>query len=155
MTTNFEKNIENLGLTLPEASAPVANYVGYVVSGKNVFISGQIPIANGDLPYKGKLGDTVSLEDGIQAAQLCGLNIIAQLKAACGGDLSKVVRCVKLGGFVACTPDFSDHPKVINGTSDLMVDVFGEKGKHARAAVGVPSLPLDVAVEVDAIFEIA
>ena len=155
MINTFEKNIEKQGLNLPEVSSPVANYVGYIISGKNVFISGQIPIQKGEVLYKGKLGENISIEDGIKAAELCGLNIIAQLKSACKGDLSKVTRCVKLGGFVASTPDFTNHPTVINGASDLMVNVFGEIGRHSRAAVGVPCLPLDVAVEIDAIFEIA
>jgi enamine deaminase RidA (YjgF/YER057c/UK114 family) len=126
-----------------------------VVSGNLIFVAGQIPVLNGEIKYKGRLGDGMSIEDGYQAARLCGLNIIAQAGAA-AGDLDRIKRIVKLVGFVGCTADFTDHPKVINGASDLMVEVFGEPaGQHARVAVGAPSLPLGVAVEVDAVIEIA
>lgn len=148
-----ESRLRDLGITLPAPVAPVANYVPYVVSGKMVFISGQVSIGPDGL-ITGKLGDDVSLEDGIEAAKACGINLIAQLKSACDGDLERVTRVLKLGGFVNCTPDFTDQPKVVNGTSDLMVDVFGDAGRHARAAVGAPSLPLGAAVEVDGVFEI-
>ena len=151
----IEKRLEELGIVLPTPSAPAANYVPYTTTGTTLFISGQIPVLDGKLPYLGKVGDSVSLEDAVAAARLCGLNILSQVKSACGGDLSRVVRCVKLGGFVNCTPEFDKHPEVINGTSDLMVDVLGDKGKHARFAVGAPALPRNVAVEVDAIFEIS
>ena len=147
--------LQELGLEIPEAAAPLANYVGYVVSGNLVFVSGQLPLAGGKLQVTGKLGKNVSLEDGVAAARLCAINIIAQVKAACGGDLDRVTRIVKLGGFIASTPDFTDQPKVINGASDLMAEVFGEAGRHARAAVATPSLPLDAAVEIDAVVEIA
>lgn len=152
--SRIEETLAKLGITLPTPANPVANYVPYVITGNLVFISGQISVAPGG-PIKGRLGEDMSLEDGVAAARVCGLNLIAQLKAACGGDLSRVKRVVKLGGFVNSAPTFFDHPKVINGASDLMVEVFGEAGKHSRAAVGSPSLPLGVAVEVDGVFEIA
>ncbi len=151
-----ENRLQELGLTLPEPVAPVANYVPYVITGNQVFISGQVSVtANGKL-ITGRLGEDLTVERGQDAARACGLNLIAQMKAACGGDLSKVKRVVKLGGFV-CS-NFSstalDIPKIINGCSDMMVDVFGEAGKHARFAVGAPALPLDVAVEIDCVIEI-
>ena len=149
----IETNLAELGIVLPDPVAPVANYAPFVVSNGLVYISGQVSIGASGL-ITGKLGDDLSLEDGIAAATACGVNLIAQLKAACGGDLSRVTRVVKLGGFVNCTPDFIDQPKVANGASDLMVAVFGEVGRHARAAVGAPSLPLGAAVEVDGVFEI-
>ncbi len=150
-----EQNLENLGLTLPEAAAPVANYVPYVVSGNLVFISGQISKI-GDNAIGGRLGEDLTVEQGQAAAKLSALNLIAQMKAACGGDLSRVKRIVKLGGFVQALPSATqaDIPKVINGCSDIMVAVFGDAGRHARFAVSAPSLPLDVAVEIDAIVEI-
>jgi enamine deaminase RidA (YjgF/YER057c/UK114 family) len=154
--TSIEDKLQALGLTLPEPSTPVANYVPYVISGNLVFISGQISKI-GDLKIGGRLGEDLTLEQGQKAAQLSGLNLIAQMKAACGGDLSKVKRVVKLGGFVqaAATALEGDIPKVINGCSDIMVAAFGEAGRHARFAVSAPSLPRDVAVEIDAIVEIS
>jgi len=154
MAGRIDKRLKELGIELPEAAAPAANYVPYVISGNLVFVAGQVTFWNGELKYKGKVGDDFTVEQGYEAARLCGLNIIAQVKAACGGDLDKVERCVRLGGFVNAAGDFHDHPKVVNGASDLMVEVFGDKGRHARAAVGAPALPLNVAVEVDAIFQI-
>lgn len=151
---NYEKRLNELGIFLSTPTQAVANYVGYKVIGNWVIISGQLPLRDGKVITQGKLGDTVTLEEGQAAARLCGINILSQLKAACEGDLSKVFECVRLAGFVNCTLDFIDHPKVINGASDLMVDVFGERGKHARAAVGVSSLPLGAAVEVEALFRI-
>lgn len=144
----IEARLEELGITLPEAAAPVASYQPLVVSGQTAYISGQLPFVDGKL-VTGKLGADVSLEQGQAAARACGLMIMAQLKAA--GLLERVEQVVKLGGFVASTPDFTDQPKVVNGTSDLMFEVFGDAGRHARSAVGVPVLPLDAAVEVDAI----
>ena len=144
----IEARLEELGITLPEAAAPVASYQPLVVSGQTAYISGQLPFVEGRL-VTGKLGADVSLEQGQAAARACGLMIMAQLKAA--GLLERVEQIVKLGGFVASTPDFTDQPKVVNGTSDLMFEVFGDAGRHARSAVGVPVLPLDAAVEVDAI----
>jgi len=154
MTNAIETRLEELGLSLPEASAPVANYVPFVVSGSLVIISGQLPLKGDKLLFTGKVGDAVSVGEAVVAARQSALNVIAQLKQACDGDLSRVKRIVKLGGFVAAGEDFTDHPKVINGASDLMVDVFGDAGRHARAAVGCPSLPLDAPVEVEAIVEI-
>jgi enamine deaminase RidA (YjgF/YER057c/UK114 family) len=144
----IESRLNELGITLPQAAAPVASYQPLVVSGGVAYISGQLPFVDGAL-VTGKLGADVSLERGQTAARACGLMIIAQLKAA--GLLERVEQIVKLGGFVASTPDFTDQPKVVNGTSDLMFEVFGDAGRHARSAVGVPVLPLDAAVEVDAI----
>lgn len=146
------QRLAELGLTLPVPAAPVAAYVPYVITGNLVFISGQLPLENGELKIKGRLGDDVDIEDGQKAARLCGLNILAHLHKACGGDLDKVERCVKLGGFVSSTADFYDHPKVINGASELMEQIFGPNGQHARFAVGVANLPRNAAVEVDALF---
>jgi enamine deaminase RidA (YjgF/YER057c/UK114 family) len=154
MAGKVESRLKELGIALPEAAGAVANYVPFVVSGGLVFVSGQLPIAGGKVVYTGRLGAELSLADGQQAARLCGLNLIAQVKAALGGDLDRIRRVVRLGGFVNCTPDFTDHPKVVNGASDLMVEVFGDAGRHARAAVGVSALPLGVAVEVDGMFEV-
>lgn len=152
--SDIDARLAELGITLPEPVAPVANYVPFVRSGNQVFISGQISIGPDGL-VTGRLGDTMDLAGGQAAARLCAINLIAQLKAACGGDLSRLVRVVKLGGFVAATPDFTDIPKVINGGSDLMVEVFGDKGRHARSAVACPVLPLGAAVEIDGVFEVA
>ena len=154
MSDIIDAKLAALGLTLPNAPAPAANYVPFVQTGSLVFISGQIS-AGPDGLICGKLGAELSIEQGAKAAQACGLALIAQLRAACGGDLSRVKRVVKLTGFVNCTPEFTDQPKVVNGASDLMVAVFGDAGRHARAAVGAPSLPLGVAVEVEGVFEIA
>lgn len=150
---SIEARLEELGITLPQAAAPVASYVPVVVQGNLAYVSGQVSFVDGEL-LKGRLGEDVSLEDGMKAARGCGLMILAQLKAALG-SLDRVEQVVKLGGFVNSAPDFTDQPKVVNGASDLMLEVFGEAGKHARAAVGVPALPLGVAVEVDAIIAIA
>jgi len=146
--------LNELGITLPTPAKPVANYVPYTVSGNLVFISGQVPYGPDGLEYQGKVGADLTTEDGMAAARLCAINILAQLHAALDGDLERVVRCLKLGGFVNAVPDFADHPAVINGASNLMVEVFGDRGRHARFAVGAGSLPLNVAVEVDAIFEV-
>ena len=143
------KNIE-----LPQAAAPAANYVPAVVAGKLLFIAGQIPIWNGEIKWTGRVGKEFSVEQGRQAARLCALNIIAQAKAACGGDLDRIARCVKLDGFVQCADDFIQQPQVVNGASDLMVEVFGDAGRHARVAVGTNALPRGVAVEVAAVVEL-
>ena len=155
MAGEVEARLAALDITLPEAPAPAANYVPFVRTGNQVFISGQVPWVGGERNFVGKVGAEFSVEEGRAAARVVALNIIAQVKAACGGDLDRVVRCVKLGGFVNCPGDFHDHPKVINGASDLMVEVFGDNGRHARFAVSAASLPFGVAVEVDAVFEIA
>ncbi len=147
--------LRNLDIELPEAARSAGDYVGYVRQGDLVFISGQIPISDGEPQFVGKVPDQISIEEAAEAARLCGINILAQLNAACVGDLSRVRRCVKLGGFVNAQSDFSLQPIVINGCSELMVAVFGDRGRHARFAVGASSLPFDVAVEVDAIFEIS
>lgn len=152
--SRIDNTLAELGIALPTPVAPVANYVPYVIAGNLVFISGQVSIGPTGL-IKGRLGDTLTLEQGVEAARACGVNLLAQLKAACGGDLGQVKRVVKLGGFVASTAEFFDQPKVVNGASDLMVAVFGEAGRHARAAVSAPSLPLGAAVEIDGVFEIA
>ncbi len=155
MAGKIEARLQALGIELPQANKAVANYVPTVISGNQIFVSGQITMLNGELKYIGRLGENLGVEDGMAAARLCGLNLIAQVKAALDGDLDRVTRVVKLGGFVNCTPEFTDQPQVINGTSDLMVEVFEEIGQHARAAVGVAALPLGVSVEVDGIFEFA
>ena len=152
MTTHIDRTLEELGLVLPEAAAPVAAYVPIVEVGNVVHLSGQLPFRHGQL-VTGRLGDGVSLEEGQEAAKLCGLMIVAQLKKHLG-DLSRVKRIVKLGVFVNSAADFTDQPKVANGASELMVALFGDTGRHARSAVGVPVLPLGAAVEVDAIIEI-
>ena len=151
---NFEEKIKELKIELPEAKAPVGSYVASKISGKMLFISGQISIAaNGEL-IKGKLGRELKTEEGYEAAKRCGLSIVAQVKKACDGDLSKIKSCVKLTGFVNSVEDFIEQPKVINGASDLIALIFGEAGMHTRAAVSAISLPLGVSVEVDAIFEL-
>jgi enamine deaminase RidA (YjgF/YER057c/UK114 family) len=152
--TSPDARLAELGITLPQAVAPAANYVPARRSGNLVYIAGQVPTADGRDQVVGKLGRDVSLEDGQKAARLCAINILAQLRQALGGSLDSVVGCVRLGGFVNATPEFGEQPKVINGASDLMVAVFGDAGRHARAAVGCASLPRNVAVEVDAIFEV-
>lgn len=154
MAGTIDARLSELGIELPPAAAPVANYVPFVVTGNLVFVSGQIPLAEGRVQFTGRLGDTVTPEDGYAAARLCGLNLIAQVRAATDGDLDRVRRVVKLGGFVSCAPGFIQIPQVINGASDLMADVFAEAGRHARFAVAAPVLPMDAAVEVDGIFEI-
>ena len=155
MAGKIDKRLADLKIELPKAAAPVANYVPAAISGKLVFVSGQVTVWNGEFKYVGRLGEAFSIEEGQAAARLCGLNVIAQLRAALDGDLDRVRRCVKLGVFVNSADGFTDQPKVANGVSDLMVEVFGEAGRHARFAVGVNMLPLNVAVEVDAVFEIA
>lgn len=151
----IDNKLNQLGLTIPHAAAPAANYVPWVISGNQIFVSGQLPMINGKFDHAiGLLGDGLSLEQGEQLARQCAINIIAQVKVALDGNLDRVTRIVRLGGFVAATPDFTQHPAVINGASNLMVDVFGKDiGSHARAAVGSASLPFGVGVEVDAIVE--
>lgn len=151
---NIDQKLKELGITLPSPIAPVANYVPFVKTGNQVFISGQLPIENGEVKFVGKLGENISIEDGQKAAKICAINLLANLKIACDGNLNKVVKCVKLGIFVNATPEFTDHPIVANGASDLMVEVLGNAGKHARFAMGAGSLPRGVAVEVDAVFEV-
>ncbi len=151
---NFEDNLKKNDIILPEAASPVGSYVATKISNNLLFISGQISIdENGNL-IKGKIGKDLNTDDGYKAAKRCALNIVSQAKKACGGDLSKIKSCVKLTGFVNSTDNFNDQPKVINGASDLIAVVFGDAGMHTRAAVSTNSLPLGVAVEVDAIFEL-
>lgn len=151
----IETRLHELGITLPTPMAPVANYVPFTTMGDVVVISGQIPARDGKVAYTGKLGADVPQDTGTQAAQLCFINLLAQLKIACGGDLDRVVQVVRLGGFIACTPDFSLHAAVMNGASDMAVAVFDDAGRHARTTIGVPSLPLNAAVEVEGMFRIA
>ncbi len=154
MSHTIQQNLEKLGVTLPEAAAPAANYVPFVKTGNQLFISGQLPMQDGKIAKTGKIGAELSIEDGVEAARLCAINLLAQAKAATG-DLSKVVRLVKIVGFVNSTSDFGDQPKVINGASDFMVAAMGEAGRHARSAVSAGSLPFNAAVEIEAIFEVA
>jgi len=154
MPGRIAKRLDELGLTLPAAPTPAANYVPWVRSGSLVFVSGQISQDAGGL-IRGKLGEDLDVAAGAAAARACGLALIAQLAAACGGDLDKLVRVVKLTGFVNSTPGFADQPKVINGCSDLLVEVFADAGRHARSAVSAAALPLGVAVEIEGIFEVA
>lgn len=151
--SKIEENLSKLGVTLPDAPAPAANYVPYVVDGNTVYVSGQISANDAGL-ITGKLGDGMSVEDGAAAAKSCAISLLAQLKEACGGDIDRLDRVVKLVGFVNSTGDFTDQPKVINGASDFLVEVLGDQGRHARSAVSAASLPLGVAVEIEAIFAI-
>lgn len=154
MANSIAENLERLGVTLPEPAKPLASYVGFVKHGDLVFISGQLPLLDGKLIQTGLLGDTVSVEQGVAAAKICAINILAQLRVACDGDIERCVQCIKLGGFVASKSDFTDHPKVINGASDFMGEALGARGVHARAAVGVAALPLNASVEIEAIFAV-
>ena len=151
---NYQKNLEKLGLKIPDAKAPVGNYVATKITGKMLFVSGQISINEKGELIKGKVGKDLDVDSGYNAARRCALSIVAQVKKTCGNDLSKIKSCVKLTGFVNSTEDFIEQPKVINGASDLIASIFGENGMHTRAAVSTNSLPLGVAVEVDAIFEL-
>lgn len=150
-TQTVEDRLEQNGIVLPQTAAPLANYVPYLLIGNHLFISGQLPMKDGSIAITGKVGDTLSLEQGVEAAKLCAINILAQAKAALG-SLDRISTLAKLGGFVAAPPSFTDHPKVINGASDLMVSVLGDAGRHTRFAVGASALPLDAAVEIDALF---
>lgn len=152
--SKIEQRLRELGMLLPEPPKPVASYVPFTISGKVVTISGQIPAGPDGPRYIGKLGDNMTLDDGKLAAQLCALNLMAQLKVACSGDLDRARRCLRLGVFVNATPDFTQHPEIANGASDFIVQLMGDAGKHARAAVGSSSLPRGVAVEVEGLFEI-
>lgn len=154
MAGRIEARLKQLGIELPNPAAPAANYVPFVVSGKLAFIAGQITVWNGERRFVGKVGREFDVAQGREAARICGLNLIAQVRAA-AGDLDRVARCVKLGGFVNCVDGFEQQPQVVNGASDLMVEVFGDAGKHARFAVGCNALPFNVAVEIDAVFELA
>jgi enamine deaminase RidA (YjgF/YER057c/UK114 family) len=151
----IEAKLAELGITVPQVAAPLANYIGYNIVGKLAVVSGQIPLVDGKIAVTGKVGAGVSVEQGQHAARICFVNLLAQLKAATGGDLDQVKRVVRLGGFIAAGPDFTQHALVMNGASDMAVAVFGEKGRHARTTIGVPALPGDAAVEVEGMFELA
>jgi enamine deaminase RidA (YjgF/YER057c/UK114 family) len=155
VTGKIDAKLAELGITLPTPTAPIANYVPYVVAGDIVVISGQIPMLDGKLACAGKLGAGVSVEQAQAAARQCFINVLVHLKAACSGDLDRVQQVVRLGGFIACAPEFTQHAAVMNGASDLAVSVFGDAGRHARSTIGVPSLPVDAAVEVEGMFRIA
>jgi enamine deaminase RidA (YjgF/YER057c/UK114 family) len=154
MTSAVEERLRALDIVLASAPAPAANYVPFLVSGDLVYVSGQLPIRDGAVAYKGRLGADLTLDQGQQAARLCMVNVFAQMKAACEGDLDRIAQCLRLGGFVNSTDDFTDQPKVVNGASDLAVDVLGAAGRHARAAVGVNALPMGAAVEIEAVFRL-
>lgn len=151
----IEAKLAELGIAVPQVAAPLANYIGYNIVGNLVVVSGQIPLVDGKIAVTGKVGGSVTIEQGQHAARICFVNLLAQLKAATGGDLDRVKRVVRLGGFIAAGPDFTQHALVMNGASDMAVAVFGEKGKHARTTIGVPALPGDAAVEVEGMFELA
>lgn len=153
MTGIIDTRLAELGIDLPNASAPVANYVPYVITGNLIYIAGQIPIWNDNVEFVGKVGTDISIEDGIAAARLCTLNILSQTKVALVGDLDRIVRIVKVSGFINAEADFKDHSKVVNGASNLFVEIFGKIGRHSRFAVGVNSLPLGASAEIDAIIE--
>ena len=150
----FDENIKNLGLNIPDLPKALANYVPFKIIGKTIYISGQAPVHNGELIYKGKVGSDISIEEGIEAAKLCVINIIAALKTGLEGDWDKLDCFVKLTGFVNCQDNFTDQPKIINGASDMLVEIFGDQGRHARVAVGSNALPLGIAVEIDAIVQL-
>jgi enamine deaminase RidA (YjgF/YER057c/UK114 family) len=155
MAGKIDARLAELGITIPDAPAPAANYVPYVITGNLVIVSGQVPFVDGKLRITGHMGDgTVTEEDAIGEARQCAINLISQVKVATGGDLDRVKRVIKLGGFVASTSDFTGQPKIINGASDMMVDVFGDAGRHARFAVGSSALPLGCVVEIEGMFEI-
>lgn len=154
MAGRIEARLKELGVALPTPPAPAANYVPYTIGGNLVFVAGQVPFENGELRHKGRLGAEISVEQGKAIARICALNVLAQAKAACGGDLDRVKRCLKVVGFVACVDGFDRQPEVVNGASDLFVEVLGEAGRHARSAVGTNALPRNAPVEVEAIFEI-
>jgi len=150
----FDENIKNLGLNIPDLPKALANYVPFKIIDKTIYISGQAPVQNGELIYKGKVGSDISIEEGIEAAKLCVINIIAALKTGLEGDWDKLDSFVKLTGFVNCQDNFTDQPKIINGASDMLVEIFGDQGRHARVAVGSNALPLGIAVEIDAIVQL-
>ena len=154
MPGRIDMKLAELGITLPRPMPPIANYVPYVVTGNLVVVSGQVPAVDGRIAVTGKVGNGLSLDQGVEAARLCFINVLVHLKSACGGDLDRVKRVVRLGGFIASLPEFTSHAQVMNGASDLAVAVFDEAGRHARTTIGVPALPADAAVEVEGLFEI-
>ena len=155
MHAKVDMHIAQLGIELPTPAPPAGAYVPFVVAGRLLLVAGQLPMWNGTLKYDGRVGAEITLEDGIAAARLCGLNLLAQARAACDGDLDRVRRVLRLAGFVRAAPGFTDHPKVLNGASELMVEVFGQAGRHVRVAVGAASLPMAAAVEIEGMFDIA
>jgi enamine deaminase RidA (YjgF/YER057c/UK114 family) len=155
MDETIEARLARLGVELPSAAAPAANYVPFVRHSDILYVSGQLPVSARSVEYRGRLGDSVSVEDGRRAARLCAINVLAQAKAALDGELERIRRIVRITGFVASAPNFSEQHLVVNGASDFLVEALGDRGRHARAAVGVASLPLDAAVEVDAIIAVA
>ena len=150
----FDENIKNLGLNIPELPKALANYVPFKIVGKTMYISGQAPVRNGEMIYKGKVGSDITIEEGIEAAKLCVINIIAAVKTGLEGDWNKLDSFVKLTGFVNCQDSFTDQPKIINGASDMLVEIFGDQGRHARVAVGSNALPLGISVEIDALIQL-
>ena len=154
MPGRIDMKLAELGITLPRPMPPIANYVPYVITGNLVVVSGQVPAVDGRIAVTGKVGNGLSLDQGVEAARLCFINVMVHLKSACGGDLDRVKRVVRLGGFIASLPEFTSHAQVMNGASDLAVAVFGEAGRHARTTIGVPALPANAAVEVEGLFEI-
>ena len=150
----FEENIKNLGLNIPELPKALANYVPFKIVGKTMYVSGQAPVQNGELIYKGKVGLDISVEEGIEAAKLCVINIIAAVKTGLNGNWDKLDSFVKLTGFVNCQDNFIDQPKIINGASDMLIEIFGDQGRHARVAVGSNALPLGISVEIDALIQL-
>ncbi len=154
MAGKIDARLAEMGIVIPEPPIPVASYLPYVVTGNLVVVAGQVTLEDGKVKYVGRLGDDISPEEGEAATRLCALNVLSQLKAACGGDLDRVKQVVRLNAFFNSTPDFLDHPRVMNAASDLMAEIFGESGKHTRVGVGVSSLPLGVPVELDGVFEI-
>lgn len=154
MSNSIQDRLNAAGIELPPAPAPVAAYVGFVEHNNIVTVSGQLPFVDGKLLHTGQLGDTVTVEQGAAAARQCAINLLAQMSAACAGDLERIVRCIRLGGFVSSTADFHDHPAVVNGASELIGEILGDAGIHARAALGVAALPLNAAVEVEGLFAI-
>ncbi len=154
MPGRVEATLAEIGITLPRPMAPIANYVPYVVTGNLVVVSGQVPARDGVVAVTGRVGISLSIDQGKAAARLCFINVLGHLKAACDGDLDRVRRVVRLGGFIASPPEFTEHAQVMNGASDLAVAVFGDAGRHARTTIGVPALPADAAVEVEGMFEI-
>ena len=150
----FEENIKNLGLNIPELPKALANYVPFKIVGKTMYVSGQAPVRNGEMIYKGKVGSDITIEEGIEAAKLCVINIIAAVKTGLENDWNKLDSFVKLTGFVNCQDSFTDQPMIINGASDMLVEIFGDQGRHARVAVGSNALPLGISVEIDAIIQL-
>jgi enamine deaminase RidA (YjgF/YER057c/UK114 family) len=150
-----DARLKELGIELPTPAPPMANYIPFSTTGNLVIVSGQVPLEDGKIRYVGKVGASLSIEEGRAAVRLCFINVLAQLRVACGGDLDRVRKVVRLGGFIASPADFSQHPTVMNGASDLAVEIFGEAGRHARTTIGVPALPGDCAAEVEGMFEIA